>query len=122
PIGPGTMLADFDEEEGAGSAGMALWLRIALIATPILILGAAWRYTPLSDLMNPQAFSESMQAGGAWGPVLALGLFTLLGLIAFPVNVLIVATAAAFGLWPGLLYAAVGAMVSAFITYLIGHR
>ncbi|MFC7551959.1 TVP38/TMEM64 family protein [Pseudoroseomonas wenyumeiae] len=46
----------------------------------------------------------------------------LLGLVAFPVNVLIVATAAAFGLWPGLLYAAVGAMVSAVLTYLVGRR
>jgi phospholipase D1/2 len=121
PIGPGTVLADFGEEEGA-QGGMALWLRITLVVAPIAILGAAWRYTPLSDLMNPQAFSASMQAGGAWGPLLALGLFMVLGLIAFPVNVLIVATAAAFGIWPGLLYAAVGALVSAFATYLIGRR
>jgi len=121
PIGPGTMLADFGEEEGT-KGGMALWLRIALVAAPIAILGVAWRYTPLSELMNPQAFSDSMQAGGAWGPLLALGLFMTLGLIAFPVNVLIVATAAAFGLWPGLLYAGVGAMVSAFVTYLVGRR
>jgi phospholipase D1/2 len=121
PIGPGTMLADFGQEEG-GQSGMALWLRITLVVAPVAILGVAWRYTPLSDLMNPQAFSASMQAGGAWGPLLALGLFMTLGLIAFPVNVLIVATAAAFGLWPGLMYAAVGAMVSAFVTYLVGRR
>jgi phospholipase D1/2 len=121
PIGPGTMLADFGEAEG-GQNGMALWLRIALVAAPVAILGVAWRYTPLSELMNPQAFSASMQAGGAWGPLLALGLFMTLGLIAFPVNVLIVATAAAFGLWPGLMYAGVGAMVSAFVTYLVGRR
>jgi phosphatidylserine/phosphatidylglycerophosphate/cardiolipin synthase-like enzyme/uncharacterized membrane protein YdjX (TVP38/TMEM64 family) len=123
PIGPETMLADFDADEApAGGGGMALWLRIGLVVAPMAILGVAWRYTPLSEFMNPNTFSSSMQAGGAWGPVLALGLFMLLGLIAFPVNVLIVATAAAFGLWPGLLYAAVGAMVSAVLTYLVGRR
>lgn len=121
PIGPTTLLADFSEEEGP-VGGMALWLRIAVVAAPILILGAAWHYTPLSELMNPQAFSASMQAGGSWGPLVALGLFMVLGLVAFPVNVLIVATAAAFGLWPGLLYATVGALVSAFLTYLVGRR
>jgi phospholipase D1/2 len=122
PLTEGTLLADFGEEDSASGGGMALWLRIALVVLPIAILGAAWRYTPLSELMNPQAFSDSMQAGGAWGPLLALGLFMVLGLIAFPVNVLIVATAAAFGIWPGLLYAAVGAMVSAFLTYLVGRK
>lgn len=123
PIGPETMLADFDADEApAGSGGMALWLRIGLVVAPMVILGVAWRYTPLSDFMNPNTFTNSLQAGGAWGPVLALGLFMLLGLLAFPVNVLIVATAAAFGIWPGLLYAAVGAMVSAVLTYWVGRK
>ena len=124
PIGPETMLADFDADEAPDGhgGGMALWLRIGLVVAPIVILGVAWRYTPLSEFMQPGAFTSSMQAGGAWGPLLTLGLFMLLGLIAFPVNVLIVATAAAFGLWPGLLYAAVGAMVSAVLTYLVGRK
>ncbi|MBO1075276.1 VTT domain-containing protein [Roseomonas marmotae] len=122
PFGPGTVLADFETEDAASSSGMALWLRIGLVVAPMVILSAAWRYTPLSDLMNPTTFSSSMEAGGHWGPLLALGLFMLLGLLAFPVNVLIVATAAAFGLWPGLLYAAAGAMISAVLTYLVGRR
>jgi uncharacterized membrane protein YdjX (TVP38/TMEM64 family) len=123
PIAPETLLADFDADEApAGGGGMALWLRIGLVLAPIVILGVAWRYTPLSEFMNPQAFSESLEAGGSLGPLLAVGLFMLLGLVAFPVNVLIVATAAAFGLWPGLLYAAGGAMVSAVLTYLVGRR
>lgn len=122
PLGSTMLLADFTAEDGTHH-GMPLWLRISLVAGPILLLGLAWRYTPLSGYLNPETFSATMQnANGAWGPAVALGLFMLLGLIAFPVNVLIVATAAAFGLWPGLLYAAVGALVSAFVTYLVGRR
>jgi phosphatidylserine/phosphatidylglycerophosphate/cardiolipin synthase-like enzyme/uncharacterized membrane protein YdjX (TVP38/TMEM64 family) len=123
PILPGMLLADFDADEGPpGGGGMSLWLRVGLVVAPMVILGVAWRYTPLAEFMRPDAFTSSLQAGGAWGPLLAVGLFMLLGLIAFPVNVLIVATAAAFGLWPGLLYAAAGAMVSAFLTYVVGRR
>lgn len=121
-LGSAILLADFTAEDGTPH-GMPLWLRILLVAAPIALLGLAWHYTPLSNLLNPETFSASMQnANGAWGPVLALTLFMVLGLIAFPVNVLIIATAAAFGLWPGLLYAAVGAMVSAFLTYLVGRK
>ncbi|KAA2215203.1 VTT domain-containing protein [Teichococcus oryzae] len=121
-LGSAMLLADFTSEDGTPH-GMPLWTRIALVALPIVLLGLAWQYTPLSGFLNPETFSSSMQqANGAWGPALALGLFMLLGLLAFPVNVLIVATAAAFGIWPGLAYAAVGAMVSALLTYLVGRK
>ncbi len=121
-LGTTMLLADFTSEDGTPH-GMPLWTRIAFVAVPIVLLGLAWQYTPLSGFLNPETFSHSMQrANGAWGPALALGLFMLLGLLAFPVNVLIVATAAAFGLWPGLAYAAVGAMVSAVLTYLVGRK
>ncbi|MXP63846.1 phospholipase [Roseomonas sp. M0104] len=122
PLGSAMLLADFTAGNGHPHL-MPLWLRIALVAGPILLLGVAWRYTPLAGFLDPQTFTASLQSvNGAWGPAMALGLFMVLGLLAFPVNVLIVATAAAFGLWPGLMYAAVGALVSAFVTYLVGRR
>ena len=43
-------------------------------------------------------------------------------LVAFPVNILIFATAAAFGPWLGALYAAIGALGSALAMYLVGAR
>ncbi|WP_419897011.1 VTT domain-containing protein [Roseomonas sp. USHLN139] len=121
-LGTTMLLADFTAEDGTPH-GMPLWLRVTLVAAPILLIAVIWRYTPLSAFLNPETFSASMQnANGAWGPLLALGLFMVLGLIAFPVNVLIVATAAAFGIWPGLAYAGIGALVSAFLTWLVGRR
>ena len=122
PLTSTMLLADFTSGNGTPHL-MPVWLRIALVAGPVLLLGVAWRYTPLASFLDPQTFSASLQSvNGAWGPAMALGLFMVLGLLAFPVNVLIVATAAAFGIWPGLLYAAVGALVSAFLTYLVGRR
>jgi phospholipase D1/2 len=72
--------------------------------------------------MTPEAMRNALTAGGSWGPAVSVGLFLLLGFVAFPVNVLILGTAAAFGTWPGLAYAAVGAMVSAGATYWLGRR
>jgi phospholipase D1/2 len=42
--------------------------------------------------------------------------------VAFPVTVLIAATAAALGPWPGLPYATAGVLVSAVLTYAVGAR
>ena len=96
-------------------------VRIALVVVPIVLLGLAWHYTPLADLLQPRAIQAALHASGSWAPAAAIGLFLLLGFLAFPLNVLIVATAAAFGLWPGLLYAAAGALLSAAATYAAGR-
>jgi len=50
-----------------------------------------------------------------------LGAFIFGGLIAFPLTILIAVTGAAFGIWPGLLYAAGGAMASAILMYRVGR-
>ncbi len=51
---------------------------------------------------------------------IVLAIFLAGGLVAFPVTVLIAATAATFGPWLGFLYAACGALASALLTYFIG--
>jgi uncharacterized membrane protein YdjX (TVP38/TMEM64 family) len=49
-------------------------------------------------------------------------MFVLGGLVAFPVLVLITATAAIFGPWLGFAYALTGVIASALVTYAIGAR
>jgi phospholipase D1/2 len=58
---------------------------------------------------------------GPLAAVVVIGLFVVLGLVMFPVMVLIAVTAAVFGAWPGVLYAAAGALASAFTTYMVGR-
>jgi uncharacterized membrane protein YdjX (TVP38/TMEM64 family) len=59
-------------------------------------------------------------ATGAWGPPVILACFVIGGLIAFPVTVLIAVTAATFGPFLGFVYAAIGCLASALVTFLIG--
>ncbi|WP_342452481.1 VTT domain-containing protein [Pararoseomonas baculiformis] len=125
PIESGEALADY-----LGSPDLAppsgkpwpLLARAALMLLPVALLILLWKMTPLSGYMTPEAMRNALTAGGAWGPAVSVGLFLLLGFVAFPVNVLILGTAAAFGTWPGLAYAAVGAMVSAAATYGAGRK
>ncbi|MCK8782785.1 VTT domain-containing protein [Roseomonas sp. NAR14] len=119
PIDPGEFLADFSEDPPRRRMP---WLLIGLLGLlPVLLLVLAWRYTPVPGLLRPGAVRSALEAGGHWGPLVALGLFLLLGFVAFPVNLLIIGTAAAFGTWPGLAYAAGGALLSAAATYALGR-
>jgi phosphatidylserine/phosphatidylglycerophosphate/cardiolipin synthase-like enzyme/uncharacterized membrane protein YdjX (TVP38/TMEM64 family) len=125
PIESGEFLADYLGHPDVAPPSGRPWplvVRAGLMLLPVALLILLWKLTPLSGLMTPEAMRGALTAGGSWGPAVSVGLFLLLGFVAFPVNVLILGTAAAFGTWPGLAYAAVGAMVSAAATYWAGRK
>ena len=95
-------------------------LGVAVAAIALIIL--AWRYTQLSELTNPGALQEFLAGIGdnPWTPLVVVAIFVIAGCVGFPVTVLIAGTAVTFGAWPGLAYAAAGAMASAVVTYVIG--
>ena len=97
-------------------------LRLVAVAVVVLALTLVWQYTPLAGVANPERIREALAAfaDGPWGPVVTVTAFVAGGLLAFPLTILIVATAAAFGPWAGCAYAAVGAMTSAVVTYGLG--
>lgn len=125
PIESGEFLADYLGHPDVAPPSGRPWpllARAALMLLPVALLFLLWKATPVSEYMTPEAMKAALTAGGSWGPAVSVGLFLLLGFVAFPVNVLILGTAAAFGTWPGLAYAAVGAMVSAGATYGLGRK
>jgi uncharacterized membrane protein YdjX (TVP38/TMEM64 family) len=102
------------------------WRVVAVLALALVILSLtlAWRYTSLSSLADPAYVREVLARFSAspWGPALAVGVFVAGGLVAFPLVILIAATAATFGPWLGLAVATTGALASAFVTYFIGGK
>ncbi len=95
---------------------------ILLALLMFLGLAAAWTATPLADVADPDLWTSWIgQLHGPFAALVVICLFVLLGLVMFPVMVLIAATAAVFGAWPGALYAAAGALASALTTYAIGR-
>ena len=114
----------YDAVFGNGHGRRGPLIKIAAAALLLLALTLAWHYTPLAELAEPDMVRRSLAsfARNPWAPLVVILTFVAGGFVAFPVTVLIVATAAAFGPWPGLAYAACGVLVSASLTYAIGAR
>jgi uncharacterized membrane protein YdjX (TVP38/TMEM64 family) len=100
----------------------ALWVKLALVPLAFLALAIAWQFPPLSNIARPEQIGPMLRAlaDEPWAPLLVLGVYIVGGLVAFPVLILIAATAAAFGPVVGLAYAAAGSLASAVVTYAIG--
>ncbi|MDP2331110.1 MAG: VTT domain-containing protein [Reyranella sp.] len=99
-------------------------LAIALVAALVVALTLAWQVTGLSGLAQPEEMAELLLAGAGepWAFVLVLLAFLVGGATAFPVTIMILATAAVFGPWLGLLYASLGAGTSALVMFGLGAR
>lgn len=92
-------------------------LLIALVA-----LAIAWKSTGLADYADPRKLQEllAVDAHSALAPLMVVGGFVLAGFVAFPVIILIFVTAALFGPWLGMAYAAAGVAASACFFYGVG--
>lgn len=125
PIVSGDYFADIVDSEdredtGGGFSAIAKGLVALLLVAALVLL---WRYTPLSEYADPDRLRVSLQSvtAGPFAPLIVIAIYVLTGFIAFPVTVLIVVTAASFGLWTGLLYALAGSLSSALATYVAGR-
>ena len=123
PIDPTQYLADGGVALGR-SRRRPLLATLGLVVALLLFMGlaAAWTMTPLAAWTDPALWEGWLQSlNGGWEILAVVAIFVLAGLLVFPVTVLIAATAAVFGVWPGILYAAAGTMASALATYGIGR-
>lgn len=97
--------------------GFAAWL--------LLIAGAAvaWRWTPLAqtaDLASLAALAQRL-AHAPLAPLWVLGAYLLAAVVAFPITVLIVATALVYGSAPAFGFALVGSLGGAALSFWIGR-
>jgi phosphatidylserine/phosphatidylglycerophosphate/cardiolipin synthase-like enzyme/uncharacterized membrane protein YdjX (TVP38/TMEM64 family) len=97
---------------------------VMALALLIVALTVAWYVTPLAEWADPDTvrgwFKDAAQQ--PWAGVWVVGTFVAGGLVAFPVTILIAATAATFGPWFGFLYAGLGVLASALATYWLGMQ
>ncbi|MBL6614549.1 MAG: VTT domain-containing protein [Reyranella sp.] len=94
------------------------------IVLVVLAFALAWRYTGLSQLVTSERIRDVLAAakGEPWAILVVVPLFVLAGALAFPLNMLILATAAVFGPWLGMLYSGAGAISSGTVMFLVGSR
>lgn len=100
--------------------------RIIVLAGILLAVGglaAAWRWTPLSELLNIQSLAQSAQwlKSAPGTPLWVLVIYLLASLVAAPITVLVVATILVFGPALGFAYALAGALLAAAFDFWLGH-
>ncbi|MGA7800032.1 MAG: VTT domain-containing protein [Gammaproteobacteria bacterium] len=98
-------------------------LTVAGLLLILIGLAAAWRWTPLSEWLQPQRLEALGRhiAHLPVGGVLALGAYVIGTLLAIPVTLLIVTTALVYGPLLGFVYSLLGSMLGAATTYGVGR-
>lgn len=89
----------------------------------VLGIALAWRYTALSDVLTADNIRTVLRTarGEPWAVVVVCLVFVLAGILVFPLNVLLLTTAAVFGPWLGIAYSAAGALASGTTLFWIGR-
>jgi uncharacterized membrane protein YdjX (TVP38/TMEM64 family) len=96
-------------------------VKAAAVVLLVAVVVLAWRFTPLSELADLERVRGVLAGlGTVQAPLVVLILFVVAGLLAFPVMLLIAATAMVFGLWLGLLYSGAGLLVGATVGFAVG--
>jgi phospholipase D1/2 len=88
----------------------------------VLGIALAWQYTPLSGLVtadNVRAVLKTVR-GEPWAILIVILVFVLASAIIFPLNILILTTAAVFGPWLGILYGGAGTVTSGLVMFFLG--
>ncbi len=99
------------------------FLKIFLIVGAVLGLAALWRWTPLGKWLNLDTVTASAHwlKANPFSPLLVPLSYVVLGLVSFPVTLMIMATIIVYGAWWGSLYALVGTALSAMFLFMLGH-
>jgi len=123
PLKPEQMTQMFLPIEQPTSIRKRWWKIIGLLLV-VVGLTMVWRFTPLSEWLNPDILAAAAEGikSHSLTPLLVVAIFSLAGLLAFPVTLLIVTTALAFGPVWGAVYSVIGSILSALLAYGVGHK
>lgn len=122
PIAAEKLIEEFAPPEEQGSVRGTL---IRVILMTLLLFGVAglWRWTSLGESFDVESIVAWVRSfrGSGLAPLYVISLYTLAGFLVFPVTLLIVATAFAFGPWLAFMYSLLGCASSAIATYTAGY-
>jgi phospholipase D1/2 len=99
------------------------WKVLALIALAVCVLAAAWRFTPLAEVITPQRIAQWVRSVGdtRWTAVILVLAYTPGAFLMFPRPLLTFITIVALGARLGLLCSMAGILCAALATYTAGR-
>lgn len=123
PIDPDELVEEFVPNDARKPVPRRL-IGIGVFAVVLAALAIAWHWTPLRDWVNvPALVALARELDDLPFTPLAIAVaYVVAGLVMLPVMLLIAVTGIVFGPVQGTIYAIAGTMLSAAITYGIGHK
>jgi uncharacterized membrane protein YdjX (TVP38/TMEM64 family) len=102
-------------------AARRLWTAVVLLLS-VAALAAAWRWTPLREMLDLRSLATDIRIlmRAPFTPLLVLGAYVLASLVAFPIMLLILATALVFDPMAAALYAWAGSLLGAAAGFALG--
>lgn len=95
---------------------------LVLLLIAMVTLAVAWKWSPLSALLDINILVNGLQRmGQSSGMLVAVAAFCLAVTLAVPVTLLVLVTLVAFGPWMGFVCAMSGALLSAGLSYGLGR-
>ena len=96
---------------------------VAVLVVLMIVLAAAWHWTPLQDLAQPSAVTHGLhqEARSPWMPLLVAAVFVGGSLVLFPNTVLCLGVILALGPRMGTAYAFGGTLVAALVGHSMGR-
>jgi len=100
------------------------WGKLVAIAVALAALAAAWRWTPLAEIVTAEnilAWSRAVRDTW-WAPFAMVAAFTVGSFVLFPRPVMTFVSVVTFGTLLGVGLATCGILLAALITYFVGRR
>ena len=96
---------------------------LLLVVVGVCGLSFIWRFTPLVGLIETEKILSSgrLFESSIWDCLAVIVVYTIGGIISFPIVVLIPATATVFGVTDGFTYSLVALFVNATVLYFMGY-
>ena len=123
PIAFDALMTERALEEEQGAAKPA-WSGLVIGVAVLLALAAAWRFTPLAQVISPERVIDLARdiADTWWAPLVLLAAYTPACFVMFPRSLITLAGVIAFGAWLGFFYALAGIVGASIVTYYLGRR
>jgi uncharacterized membrane protein YdjX (TVP38/TMEM64 family) len=111
------------DEEAEATTSKIPWVRALGTLVVLLGLAAAWRWTPLEDVVSIEnlEYWAVLLRTHRLAPIIVIAVYVLGSMFMVPLTLLIVLTALTFDPLPAATYSMLGGVMSAVVSFYLGH-
>ncbi|HEX5130285.1 MAG TPA: VTT domain-containing protein, partial [Usitatibacter sp.] len=122
PISIDNLVMGFTHSEIAARKPLLWPIPVSILV--LLAFAAAWRYTPLANMVSAESVLTLTEtfARHWWAPLAIILAYTPACMVMFPRPLITAAAVITFGPWEGLTYSMIGVILAGIVGYAIGRR